>query len=126
VEYDADLGDSGSDGVKVRWKGRGGREGATSDLAIPREFTASIPAYTGAWEPGLEPRHEATFRLRVLPPEDDAPPKFRLLWVNHADFELAAARALVARVREVMGDRPVYAGRPQSKRVVLPGAKSED
>lgn len=122
VEYDADLGRAGYEGVRVTWKGSSGKAGATSALDVPRGFSAQIPAYTGAWTAGQEPRHVASFRLRVLPGEDgDAAPRFRLLWVNHADFELEAAAALVARVREVMGSRPVYAGRAISKRIILPG-----
>jgi len=123
VHYDADLGSSGHEGVRVTYKGSGGQKGAKGDIAIPREFVASFPAFTGPWAPGEEPKQKAIFRLRVLPPRDEgAAPLFRLMWVNLADYELEASYRLVGRVREVMGERPVYAGTPSSCRVILPAS----
>jgi len=121
VVYDADLGSTGYSGVKVIWKGRGGQQGAATDVAIPDEFEAMVPAYTGAWPAGEEPRHKATFRLRVLPPQDDSAPLFRILWVNAVDFELEAANALVLQVRGLVDALPVYRGTPSSTHVMLPG-----
>jgi hypothetical protein len=120
VEYDADLGDGGHEGVKVQFKGSGGQQGASGNLPVPREIRAAIPAYTGPWNPGDEPKHLAIFRLRVMPPKGDGPPMFRIRWANAADYELEATHALIARVRVVMGDRPVYAGVPSSRRVIIP------
>ena len=119
VIHDADLGAAGSIGVRVQWKGSGGREGATSDVVIPDEIHISIPAYSGAWPGGQEPRHAATISLRVLPPQDDGAPLFRLTWRDAADYEIIAASALIARVREVITDRPVYHGVPIQTHVVL-------
>ncbi len=120
VEYDADLGDARSESVRVTYKGR---DGAQGDLSIPRCITAKLPAFTGAWPAGEEPRYVAEFRLRVLPPprgSDDPTPRFRILWVNAPDFELQAARGLVARVRELMGERKVFRGVPDCARFACP------
>jgi hypothetical protein len=123
VEYDADFGDAGHEGVKVSYKGAGGQPGPNAQLGVPRDIDIRIPAYTGAWPPGEEPRHQALLRLRVVPPKGDGPPMFRLSWADARAFELAAARALVARCVEVLHKVPVYQGTPRSVRYVLPGVK---
>lgn len=125
VTYDGDLGDNGHEGVLVQWKGSGGQAGATSEVALPREFTATLPAWSGPWAPGEEPRHLARFRLRVLPPAADAPtssPTFRLLWVNALDYELEAKRALLTRCQASLDGLVgrVVAGRPLAHRFVTP------
>lgn len=110
VEYDADLGDAGHEGLRVTWKGSGGAKGPQGQVEVPREFTARLPAYTGPWAPGEEPRHLARFRLRVLP--GDPEPVFRCSWVNFADYELEASRALLEAIRIGLAGTPVYAGTP--------------
>jgi hypothetical protein len=126
IQYDADLGDANTVGVKVAWKGSGGKKGAESEVSIPREFNAFLPAYSGPWTPGDEPRHKATFRLRVIPPDRNDPeaePIFRLRWHNALDFELEAKNALLARIGEIFRGEPiipVYSGKPDVKRFVLP------
>jgi hypothetical protein len=118
VEYDADLGDSGHEAVRVTFKGT---NGAKADLGVPRELELLLPAYAGAWDPGEEPRHLALIRLRVVPPKDDGAPTFRLSWADAPAYELTAARALVDRTRDVLGKLvPVYQGTPSSARYVLP------
>jgi len=122
ITYDADLGSNGHVGVKATFKGTGGKGGTTTDVELPREFMAHIPAYSGAWTPGHEPRHVARFRLRVMPPSGEgAEPVFRLIWVNAKDYELEAARALVFHVRETLKPIPTYSGSPSCSRYFLGG-----
>jgi len=116
IEYDADLGDAASIGVKATWKGQGGK---TSELGLPREFGVVIPAYVGAWAPGDEPVHRASFTLRVIPPKEGAEPLFRLTWVNLGDFELQASAALVETVKGAL-KVPTYAGRFSATHYMLP------
>jgi hypothetical protein len=120
VEYDADLGDGGHEAVRATWKGTGGAPGPQGAIEIPREFTAFVPAWTGPWTPGDEPLHKAVFRLRVLPPEADGPPKFRVAWVNALDFEIEATRTLFTRVAVELAPRPLFAGHPLMKHFVVP------
>lgn len=120
VEYDADLAEGASQGVRVAWAGKGGQRGAEGAVAVPRTFEARIPAYSGAWEPGEEPRHLARFRVRVGPGDDSGAPKFRVSWADAFAFEQEAADALLGRVRELMDDHPVYRGVPKAEAFVLP------
>jgi len=123
VEYDADLSSMGHEGVKVSYKGSGGAEGPKADLPIPRSFKISIPAYSGAWDPGAEPKIEAEIMVRVVPPRNDSPPMFRLSWADFPAFELEAAALLHARVKHVLDPLPVFRGRPDSTRYVIPASK---
>lgn len=124
IEYAADL-DTGSEmGVRVSWSGRGAGDPKTTDAKVPREFTAHLPAYTAIWEPGSESKHEAKFRLRVIPPrgsDGGAQPTFRLSWTNLAEFELEAAQAVQEAIKASIGeDISVYLGRPGAKHYVIP------
>lgn len=127
VEYVGDHDTGAAMGVRVNWKG--GSAAETVDAAVPREFTASIPAFTGAWAPGKEPHHEARFRVRVIPPRGEGPdaqPKFRILWLDAQDFELDAAAALKDAVAKAFGSKaPVYLGTPHAQHFVMPGLPSE-
>lgn len=122
IVQDVSLDSEGSSGLRVEFEGRSSADGAPAKL--PRAFTARFPAYSGAWAAGEEPRHEARFRLRVIPPKRGAEspmPTFRLSWVNAAEYELAAARALETRVMEVIEPPTrVYLGTPSIEHVVLP------
>jgi len=115
---------TGDETVKVSFRGSGGKPGAEEDFAIPRDVELSIPAYTGAWPPGEEPRHRAILRLRVVPLKGDSAPLFRASWADAPGFELTAAAALTARVRGVFGERHVYRGAPSAVRYVIPGQPS--
>ena len=116
VEYDADLDEVGAIGLRTTWKGN-----SKADVSVPREFTASFPAFSGAWDPGAEPKFRAAFRLRLVPPKGEATaPTFRILWVNAREYELSAARALKARVVELAEGVPVYLGRADAKHFAIP------
>lgn len=98
VEYDAELDDSESMGLKVTWKG-GTKHG---NVAVPRSFQAKVPPY--AVRGALVPSETIVMdiRVRVVKGEDEdgeAQPVFRLIWVNALDYEEAAALALCAKVR---------------------------
>lgn len=117
IHYDADLGGEGHVGVKAVFKG----QKAPGDLELPSEFTAQIPAYTGAWNPGQEPLIVARFTLRVMPSDGpDAAPLFRVRWTNYGDYELEARAVLVDAVRTAFGAVPVYLGIPSVTRYVIP------
>lgn len=122
IEHTSDQDSAGSMGVKLTWKtGVGtGSDSKSSDARVPREFVANIPAFVGAWAPGKEPRHEARFRLRVVPPKNkDAMPLFRIIWLNAPDYDQAAREALHEQVEGVFeGAAPVYSGSPVVERFV--------
>jgi hypothetical protein len=93
-----------------------------TDPSVPQELIINIPAYTGAWSPGDEPRHRTALRVMVVTPQgDDDEFLVRMIWADATAFEAEAARALVGRVREVLGGViPVYLGKPQVTRYVIP------
>lgn len=113
---------TGDETLKLTFKASGGKAGPEMDVEVPRDIVIRIPAHTGAWDPGEEPRFEAVLRLRIVPPKDEHAPKFRMSWADALGFELAAGEAVVDRVRDVFGTTgtKIYRGRPESTRYVLP------
>jgi hypothetical protein len=109
IDYSADLDTSHSMGVRVTWRGSPQGDPKSTDAQLPRTFSARIPAFTGGWPPGEEPKHEAIFRLRVVAPKEGAAPIFRVMWLNAAEYELEATRALEDLVQGHF-KAPVYAG----------------
>ncbi len=115
VEYDGDFNTTGGIGVKVTFKA------GSSQVQVPRAFEVKLPSYAGIWPEGEGPVQLARITVRVLPPtKEDAAPRFRLLWVNAAECEHAAAIALEAAVRNAAGEIPVYLGTFSATRYVLP------
>lgn len=109
IDYSADLDTGHSMGVRVTWRGSPQGDPKATDAQLPRTFSVKIPAFSGAWPPGDEPRHEAIFRLRVIAPKEGAAPLFRVLFLNAAEYELEAVRALEDLVQGHF-KAPVYAG----------------
>lgn len=123
VEYDADMA-GGSQGVRVRWTGRGGAPGAAGQVGVPREIAIRIPVFTGPWPALSEPRTTTSLRVRVVPGGEDARPMFRVSWADLPGLEIDAAEKLEDRVNELISERvegmPLFMGVPNAKSYVLP------
>lgn len=121
VEYDGDYNTSGGIGVRVAW---GGAKGGESVVAVPRSFVAALIPFAGVWDDESQaPREVARFTLRVLPPArgtEDAAPRFRITWVNAAEYELRAGALLAAKVAQIAPNEKIYLGTYEAKRYVLP------
>ena len=123
ITYTADLDTGSTFGVTVEWKGSSTSDPKSAATQVPRDFSASFPAFASVWPLGKEQKHVAKFRLRVIasPSTSDAQPLFRVLWVNAAEYEAEAIAALRTHVAATLA-REVFVATPSIQRyLLLPG-----